>query len=233
MSKVLTVVDSDFKRQVLDSPDPVLVSFRASWCQPSQLLAPVIDDMANRFGDRMRFVAVNEEDKSKGIRKRTRVTRLPVTMMFDGGQSVDFIGGLASRGTIVDMIKKRLQPVIEVNEFNFDADVLRSRLPVLAHFHAVWCRQSLGLIPVIDRIAQEYRGRLKTVRIEFGPDTTQLCARLQVSRVPTLSLFVNGQIRDQIFGGLAGAAKVRGVRGSGVGPDSFEKIEQLVAPALK
>jgi thioredoxin 1 len=233
MSKLLRVVDSDFERQVLDSPDPVLVSFRASWCRPSQQLAPVIDEIADQFGNQMRFVAVDAEDDSRKIRERTNVARLPVTMLFDGGRSVDLIGGLTSRAAIIKMIKQRLSPVTRADEFNFEVEVLKARLPVLVHFHAAWCKQSQGLVSTVDQFAKEYRGRVKTIRVEFGRETARLCAQFGVSRVPTLSLFINGKIKDQLFGGLIGGTKVGAVKTSCVGLTSFGNIEQMLAPSLK
>jgi thioredoxin 1 len=226
--KVESVVDRDFDERVLRSSIPVLVACRASYCLPSQQLVPIIDEIAGEFSQRVRFLAADSERDTVRIRRRYRVTRLPVTMLFDEGRCVDFIGGWTSKDAIVEMIERRLKPVLQADEFNFDEEVLESRVPVLVHFNAAWCTASQPIIPVVDKLAEKFKGRAKFVRVEFGPDTARLCARFGVKRVPTLSLFVDGQIEDQIFGGMVGGTKKGAVRTSCVGLTSSDNVQQML-----
>jgi thioredoxin 1 len=230
--KVDSVVDKDFEERVLRSSTPVLVAFRASYCLPSQQLVPIIDEIAGEFGKRVRCVAVDAEGDTARICKRNRVTRLPVTMLFDDGRCVDFIGGWTSKDAIVEMIEHRLRPVLQVDAFSFDAEVLESRIPVLVHFNAAWCKASQPIVPVVDELAGKFKGRAKFVRVEFGPDTARLCARFGVRRVPTLSLFVDGQIEDQIFGGMIGGTKKGAVKTSCVGLTSSQNVEKMLEQYL-
>jgi len=198
--KIPNVLDNEFDEQVLRSSNPVLVAFRASSCAQSRQLAPVIEDVADEFAGQVRFVAVDGDSHTARIKRKYKVNRFPVTMLFDDGRCVDFVGGQASKETIVEMIRRQLVPVRQVDELNFDSEVLEPRLPVLVHFHGAACAQSVPLLLIVESLAEKFRGRAKFARVEFGPDTLRLCARFGVSRVPTLSLFVDGRIEDQIFG---------------------------------
>lgn len=225
---ITQVVDREFDNLVVKSDKPTLVAFRASWCVPSQDLAPIIDNIADEFDDRVRVVAVDDADDTKVICRKYKVTRFPVTMLFDEGRCVDLIGGMTSKDEIVQMLEARLKPVKSVDEFNFDAEVLQSRVPVLVHFDAAWCSPSQALVSVVDDVAEKFKGQAKVVRVDFGPDTARLCSRWGVHRVPTLAVFAEGQIEDQLLGGLIGGTKVGGEVASCVGLTSFENIAQML-----
>lgn len=225
---ITQVVDREFENLILRSDKPTLVAFRASWCVPSRDLVPIIDEIADEFGDRVQVVAVDADADTEVIRRKYKVNRFPVTMLFDAGRCVDVIGGMTSKDVIMQMLETRLKPVKIVDEFNFDAEVLQSQSPVLVHFDAAWCRASQALIPVVDEVAEKFKSRAKVVRVNFGPETARLCSRWGVHRVPTLALFVDGQIEDQILGGLVGGTKVGAERRSCIGLTSFDNIAQML-----
>jgi thioredoxin 1 len=218
----------DFTSNVLDSREPVVVTFRASYCLPSQQLSPVMDAIAENYDGRCRVMAVDLDNDSDGLRERFKVDRLPVTMLFEDGIIKDFIGGQTSAKTISEMIDRRLQPVLELSELTFDREVMNSRVPVLVHFGALWCEASLSLVPQVEEIARSFRGKARVTYVEFGPPTERLCARFDVLRVPTIALFVGGQVVDQIFGAMVGGTKVGNIRSSCVGLTTTENIAQLI-----
>jgi len=222
------VVDNEFRKVVLQADKPTLVSFRAPWCVPSQNLVPHIDEVAEKYGDRVQFVAVDMGGDTSAICRKYKVNRLPVTMLFHKGRRVDAIGGVTSKESIVSMLEQRLAPVRNVDEFDFDIEVLAAQLPVLVHFDAPWCQPSQALVQVVSQAAQKYEGVVKVVRVNFGPDTARLCARWGVNRVPTLALFVNGEIRDEILGGMVGGAKAGGRTTSCVGLTALDNISGMV-----
>jgi thioredoxin 1 len=200
-----SVSDREFAQLILNDDAPVVADFRAAWCAGSQRMAPMLDDLAGRYGDRVRMVGV-EVDADPGANKICRqynVTRLPVVMVFREGRVADFIGGVASPDNVVEMIDRQLRPVRDVGEHNFDVEVLQSRTPVLVHVDAAWCAQSQELAPVVDETAKRFRGRARVVRLEYGPMTARLCAQHGFLRVPTLALFSGGRIVDQIFGPMS------------------------------
>ncbi len=220
--------DRDFTKTVMQSKEPVVVAFRAGYCLPSQQLSPVMDSLAKSYEGRARFVAVDVEADSEGLQKRFKLGRLPVTMLFKDGVVKDFVGGATSAETISEMVDRQLAPVMELDEFTFDREVMGSRMPFLVHFGARWCEASLSLIPGVEEVAKKYDGIARVAHVEFGPDTARLCARFDVSRVPTLSLFVDGQVVDQIFGAMTGGTKIGEVRSSCVGLTTVDNITQMV-----
>ncbi len=122
----------------------------------------------------------------------------------------------------------QLRPIVEVGEHNFDAEVLKSRMPVLVHVDASWCAASQELKPVVESVAEKFRGRAKVARLEFGPATARLCAQYGIVRVPTLSLFQRGQIEDQILGAMTGGTKSEARATSCVGLSSTDNVSQML-----
>ncbi len=84
---------------------------------------------------------------------------------------------------------------------NFDADVLKSDIPVLVDFWATWCAPCKAIAPVIDSIAEEYEGQVKVgkVNVDDNPGTP---AKYGVRGIPTVILFKGGVVVDQVVGAV-------------------------------
>ena len=82
--------------------------------------------------------------------------------------------------------------VAEVNELNFDAEVLKHRGPVLVDFSTAWCGPCRALTPIVHELAREQAGSLKVVAID-GDSAPNLAARYGVRGFPTLILFRAGE----------------------------------------
>ena len=91
--------------------------------------------------------------------------------------------------------------VTHVNDANFEGEVLQSTIPVLVDFWAEWCRPCHALAPVVQDIAQEYRGRLKVVKLNVD-ENLATPGRYNIRGIPTLLLFKKGEIKDQIVGAV-------------------------------
>jgi thioredoxin 1 len=87
----------------------------------------------------------------------------------------------------------------EADDSTFDAEVTRAKGPVLVDFSAGWCAPCRKLEPVVHEIAGDYDGRLKVVKVDVdkAPGTA---AKFAVMSVPTLVLFLDGQVKDQVTG---------------------------------
>jgi thioredoxin 1 len=92
-----------------------------------------------------------------------------------------------------------MRPAIEINEANFEVEVLRSDQPVLADFWAEWCGPCKMLAPVLDEIATEQAGRVKIAKVNVDANPV-LAARFGIQSIPTLLYFVGGEVRDQTVG---------------------------------
>jgi thioredoxin 1 len=88
---------------------------------------------------------------------------------------------------------------ITIDEANFDAEVTKSVQPVLVDFWAEWCGPCKMIAQILDEIAREKAGAVKVVKVNVD-NNQSLSARYNIRAIPTLLLFKDGQLRDQITG---------------------------------
>jgi len=92
-----------------------------------------------------------------------------------------------------------MKPMIEINEANFESEVLKSSQPVLVDFWAEWCGPCKMLAPVLDEIAVEQGSRVKVAKLNVD-ENPALAARFGVRSIPTLLYFADGKLRHQTVG---------------------------------
>jgi len=92
-----------------------------------------------------------------------------------------------------------MSTLLEFTDANFDAEVLKSPVPVLVDFWATWCSPCKALTPAIEALAKQYEGKFKMgkMNIETSPKTP---AKYGVSSIPMLLLVKNGETKGKIVG---------------------------------
>jgi thioredoxin 1 len=92
-----------------------------------------------------------------------------------------------------------MKPTIEVNEANFEAEVLNSTEPVVVDFWAEWCGPCKMLGPVLDEVASEQSGKAKVAKVNIDQNSA-LAERFGIRSIPTLLYFKGGEVRKQTVG---------------------------------
>jgi thioredoxin 1 len=102
-----TVTDATFESEVLGSPLPVLVDFWAPGCAPCRMIAPLVDELADQYGGRLRVVKVNAHE-SRAAATRLQVRATPNLVLLKSGQVTDQMVGAPTRGKLVAAIERVL-----------------------------------------------------------------------------------------------------------------------------
>jgi thioredoxin 1 len=88
---------------------------------------------------------------------------------------------------------------VTLTEANFEIEVTKSAQPVLVDFWAEWCGPCKMIAPILDEIAKEKAGTVKVAKVNVD-DNQSLSVRFNIRAIPSLLLFKDGQVRDQITG---------------------------------
>lgn len=96
---IIRASDSTFDAEVLGSPDPVVVDFRAAWCLPCRLVEPVLEELAIELAGRVRFVEVDCDD-SPGVVARYGVLSLPTIQLWRDRELAGVLFGARPKGDL-------------------------------------------------------------------------------------------------------------------------------------
>ena len=89
--------------------------------------------------------------------------------------------------------------IAEVGDQNFETEVLNASVPVLVDFWAAWCAPCRMIAPVVEAIAEKYEGKAKVVKLNVDENTVTPM-KYNIRGIPTLLLFKDGVIKEQIIG---------------------------------
>lgn len=92
--------------------------------------------------------------------------------------------------------------VQEISDKDFDAEVLKSAVPVLVDFWAPWCGPCKRIAPLLEELATEFNGKVKIVKVNVDQNK-EAAMKYNVRGIPNLILFKSGQLQEQMVGALA------------------------------
>ena len=105
--KPVDATTASFKQEVLEAELPVIVDFWAEWCGPCRMIAPVLEELAQEYHDKLKIVKVNVDEEGQ-LAMDYKVTGIPLLGVFHKGQMVKQLVGARPKAAIVGELSEFL-----------------------------------------------------------------------------------------------------------------------------
>ena len=106
-TSIAQVTDSDFDQQVLEEKLPVLIDFWAEWCGPCKNMAPILEEVAGEYADKIKTAKLNV-DQNRQSAERFSIRGIPTLLLFKNGKVEDSHVGLLTKSELIAFIDKNL-----------------------------------------------------------------------------------------------------------------------------
>ncbi len=105
--KIVNLTEKNFKDEVEQSTVPVLVDFWASWCGPCRMIAPIVDQLAEEFDEKVKVAKLNVDENSE-LAARYQVMSIPTLLLFRNGKIVNQMVGARPKAELVKMLQSNI-----------------------------------------------------------------------------------------------------------------------------
>ncbi len=107
MADVIEVTDQTFEAEVLQSDKPTIIDFWAEWCAPCRAIAPIIQELAEQYGDQVKIVKM-DIDSNPSTPGKYGVRAIPTVLAFKDGQVAQQLQGARPKADFEEMVKNLL-----------------------------------------------------------------------------------------------------------------------------
>ena len=100
---VLKITENNFEEEVMKSDRKVIVDFYADWCGPCKMMSPIIDEIAEELGDKVKVGKVNS-DENMNLLERYGIMSIPTIIIFENGTAVKTFVGVTDKNKIIESL---------------------------------------------------------------------------------------------------------------------------------
>lgn len=105
--KVASVSDAEFQSTVLEAGTPVVVDFWAPWCGPCRMVSPIVEELSNEYGEKVRFAKMNTDD-NETTSSQFGIWSIPTLVIFKDGKEVNRLVGFAPKEQLKRQIDRSI-----------------------------------------------------------------------------------------------------------------------------